>query len=101
MARSDWGTSWLSRSRARFGSAQKTEDEILRYKWRNVDTGKIRDNYKPSLVTWVDEKTNTAYVGSGSNRVDVASAHPANGEPYLSTHADRKWTNNLANLDTF
>lgn len=85
----------------RFGSTKKTEDKIVRYRWKNVSTGKIGENDKPSLVAWVDDTTSTAYVGSGVNRVNVTSVHPANTQPYLRTHADGKWTNNLVNLSTF
>ncbi|MBG0717567.1 DUF3892 domain-containing protein [Microbacterium sp. 2C] len=85
----------------RFGSTKKTEDEIVKYKWKNVSTGKVGENDKPSLVAWVDDKTNTAYVGSGANRVNVASVHPENTKPYLRTYADGKWTNNLVSLPTF
>lgn len=85
----------------RSGSTKKTEDEIVRYKWKEVGSTSVGENDKPSLVAWVDDKSNRAYVGSGSNRVNVASVHPNYGQPCLRTHADGKWTNNLLSLPTF
>jgi hypothetical protein len=40
-------------------------------------------------------------VAAGSNRVNVGVVKPQGGQPYLRTHADGKWTNNLLNLPTF
>lgn len=84
----------------RFGSTKKTEDEIVSYKWKNQD-GKVAQSDKPTMVDWIDNKKGTAYVGAGSNRVNVGVVKPQGGQPYLRTHADGKWTNNLLNLPTF
>lgn len=85
----------------RFGSTKKTEDEIVRYAWKDTNNGSVGQSDKPSLVAWVDERSNTAYVGSGSNRVNVGVVRPQSGQPYLRTYADGKWTNNLINLPIF
>lgn len=85
----------------RFGSTRHTDDEIIRYKWREIGGTSTGENDKPSLVEWVDKPANAAYVGSGNNRVNVAVVRPPQGKPFLRTHADGKWTNNLVNLPTF
>lgn len=85
----------------RFGSTARTEDQIVRYKWKNVSDGNTGDSDKSTLVDWIDNKNGTAYVGSGSSRVNVGVVHPQSGQPYLRTYADGKWTNNLLNLPAF
>lgn len=85
----------------RFGGTVKTEDEIVRYRWRNISTGTTGDNDKPTMVVWVGKKENSAYVGSGADRVKVGVVRPTPGQPYIRTYADGEWTNNLVNLPTF
>ena len=85
----------------RFGGTAKTEDEIVRYRWTNLSTGTTGDNDKPTMVVWVGNIQNSAYVGSGSDRVDVGVVRPTHGQPYLRTYADGEWTNNLVSLPTF
>ncbi|MGN7964915.1 DUF3892 domain-containing protein [Microbacterium sp. 22179] len=84
----------------RFGSTKKTEDEIVRYKWRGIESNDTGESAKPTLVAWVDDN-GKAYVGSGSSRVSVGVVKPQQGQPFLRTYADGKWTNNLVNLPTF
>ncbi|WZH35545.1 MAG: DUF3892 domain-containing protein [Microbacterium enclense] len=85
----------------RFGGTKKTEDEIVEYKWKNEQTGKTGRTDKPTMVHWIDVKKGSAHVGTGSYRVNVAVVKPQKTKPYLRTHADGKWTNNLVNLPTF
>lgn len=85
----------------RFGSTKRTEDEIVRYRWRSVEDGEVNESDKLTLVDWIDNKNGKAYVGNGAQRVSVGTVHPANGKPYLKTYADGVWTNNLVNLPTF
>lgn len=88
-------------TQVRFGSTTRTEDQIVRYKWKSVSDSDTGDSDKPTLVDWIDSKKGTAYVGSGSSRVHVGVVRPQSGQPYLRTYADGKWTNNLINLPTF
>lgn len=85
----------------RFGGAKKTEDEIVRYRWRNIDTGTTGHNDTSTMVLWVGRVENSAYVGTGTDRVDVNVVRPRSGQPYLRTQADGTWTNNLVTLPTF
>lgn len=84
----------------RFGSTRRTEDEIVAYKWRGIESGEVGSSDKPTLVAWV-KQNGKAYVGSGADRVHVTVEEPGDRQPYLRTYADGKWTNNLVNLDTF
>jgi hypothetical protein len=84
-----------------FEGYSKTHEAITSYKWKNLDNGTTGVSDKPTMVDWIDNKNGTAYVGSGSGRVDVGTVHPANGHPYLRTYADGKWNNNLLSLPTF
>ncbi|MFZ4841133.1 DUF3892 domain-containing protein [Mycetocola saprophilus] len=85
----------------RFNDTRATEAEIIRYKWRDLSTNAVGDNDKPSLVAWVDVPSNSAVVGSGRNQVQVGVVNPPSGQPYLRTHADGVWNNNLVNLPQF
>jgi hypothetical protein len=85
----------------RFSGTGRTEAEIVRYRWKNIATGTTGDNDKPTMVVWVGKAGNSAYVGTGADRVDVGVVRPTHGQPYLRTHADGDWTNNLVNLPIF
>lgn len=85
----------------RYGSTEKTESTIAQYKWRNPSDGNVGSSDKPTMVDWIDNKGGHAYVGNGSSRVDVGVVRPMQGQPYLRTYADGKWTNNLLNLPEF
>jgi hypothetical protein len=85
----------------RFSSpTTKTHETIIRYKWTNDANGNVSDTDKPTTVGYVD-KGITAYVGTGSNRVDVDVVRESGKNPFLRTYADGKPTNNLINLPTF
>lgn len=84
----------------RFGSTVKSEATIVSYQWRNNATGDAGSSDKPTMVDWVDGG-GSAHVSSGGNQVPVGAIHPEQGQPYLRTHADGKWTNNLLSLPTF
>lgn len=73
---------------------------IVRYKWVDA-SGAGGDDDKPTMVNWIDNKNVTAYVGTGAGRVRVGVIHPQAGQPYLRTHADGNWTNNLLALPHF
>lgn len=84
----------------RYGGNQKTESSIEHYRWTNRADGNVGTNDKPSMVEWVDGG-GRAYVGSGAARAEVGVVRPSGERPYLRTHADGRWTNNLLSLPTF
>ena len=64
----------------RFGGTKKTEDEIVQYQWRGLETDKVASSDKPTLVDWVDNG-GKAYVGSGAHKVSVGVVRPQLGNP--------------------
>ena len=85
----------------RFGSTTKTHQTISELRWKNLSDGDTGSSTKATLVDWVDNKNGTAYVGSGTQRVNVGTVHPASDAAYLRTYADSQWTNNLLALSEF
>lgn len=85
----------------RLSSGIQDHEHITDYKWTSLNDGDVGTSSKATLVDWIDNKSGTAYVGSGSRRVEVGTVHPQGRLPYLRTYADGKWTNNLLALPTF
>lgn len=85
----------------RYSGTQKTHESISDYKWINRSSNNTGISTKPAMVTWVDDNSNTAVVGSGTQQVQVGSVHPAGSAAYLRTYADKTWTNNLLALPVF
>ncbi len=84
-----------------FGSTPHTHEAITNYRWRNEQTGEVKESSKATLVDWIDNKGGVAHVGQGYSQVDVETVHPTYGVPYLRTVADGAPTNNLLSLPTF
>ena len=89
----------LTITHIRFGDGPKTHSGIVRYKWKNDSNGNVEDSSRAAMVDWIETKGGKAFVGVGSNRVNVyvVDASPK----HLRTAADGKWTNNLLNLPEF
>lgn len=68
--------------------------------WLNADTGVSNISNVASMVVWLN-KGNTAWVGGPSGWVQVGVTQPEAGGPYLRTHADGSWSDNLRSLPTF
>lgn len=88
----------LQITHVRYSGTYKTHQSIVRYKWRNEQTGEVGDNDKPSMVKWVGEG-GQAYVVSGTNRAQVVVVN--DNPPYLRTKADNTLTDNLLSLPVF
>ncbi|WP_182378661.1 DUF3892 domain-containing protein [Nocardioides sp. WS12] len=84
----------------RLSSGGSTHEHITDYKWRSDSDGSVGSSDKPTMVKWVDDG-GVAYVGSAANKVNVGVVRPTQGQPYLRTHADGSWTNNLLSLPRF
>ncbi|MEV4688233.1 DUF3892 domain-containing protein [Microbacterium sp. LWH3-1.2] len=85
----------------RFGSSKKTEEEIVRYRWKTISNGPIGESDRPSLVRWIESSEGEAYVASGAGRIEVGVVGLAKGRAYLRARADGQWTNDLVDLPTF
>jgi len=69
--------------------------------WRSAATP-LACASRQTLVDWLAEgNENQAIVADGSAWVHVAVVRRANEPPYLRTHADGLWTDNLLSLPTF
>jgi hypothetical protein len=64
----------------------------------NASTGTMS---KAEMVNWIDVKGGHAYVASGASKATVAVVKPQATAPYLRTHADGTWNNNLLSLPRF
>jgi copper oxidase (laccase) domain-containing protein len=74
-------------------------EHITRVRWKNPDTSKTGENTRAEMVDWIKNKNGAAYVCGGGHlaRVLVVNAKP----PYIRTHADGVWTDNLLALPRF
>ncbi len=74
-------------------------EHIARVRWRNPADGQTGESSRAEMVDWIRNKHGDARVNDGQNEVQVGvvDANP----PYLRTHADGKWTDNLLALPRF
>lgn len=77
-------------------STKKAHESITAYRY--VENGGDLYRWKADMVSYVENGT-TAYVGTGSNRVEVGVVDAS--PKYLRTYADGTWSNNLLSLPTF
>ena len=54
---------------------------------------------REEAIKLIDSKTDSYYTLVGGNRATVAVVREAGKLPYLRTHADGKWSDNLLALD--
>lgn len=70
--------------------------------WRNTQTGATGQSTRDAVVVWLDESNaNQAVVAHNGTWVYVGVCRPTGGQPYLRTHADGDWTDNLLALPKF
>ena len=74
-------------------------EHITDVRWRNPDTAKVGDSTVGQMVDWLRKPENVAKVTDGTRTVDVGvvEAKP----PFIRTHADGVWSNNLLALPRF
>lgn len=73
---------------------------IAAVKWRDPDSGKAGESTREEIVEWVSGPGNSAYVCGDSAhiaRIQVVQADP----PYIRTHADGVWSDNLLSLTRY
>lgn len=70
-------------------------EHITHVWWKNTTTGQTGDMSKSDMVNWLNQG-NHIYVTDGhkTSEVGVVNASP----PYLRTHADGYWNDNLLAL---
>ncbi len=80
----------------------KTHDTITRLKWKNVEKRSTGDRDLESMVTWLGFPSNTAYVGTGSNRRYLAVVGAEDGPAHIRAHHDDAgWSDDLLELPQF
>lgn len=73
-------------------------EHITNVKWQDTSNNTSNQMTREQAVDWINHG-NRAYVTDGQRTVEVGvvKANP----PYLRTHADGKWTDNLLALPRF
>jgi hypothetical protein len=74
-------------------------EHIARVRWINPETNATGESSRAEMVDWISNKRGQAFVVKDGLRVAVrvVNANP----PYIRTHADGVWTDNLLALPTF
>lgn len=83
-----------------YGDGRKDHQSISSYRWTNHEQRTSGTSDKPTLVDWID-RGGEAYVSDGRRLVAVLTVHPQASSPYVRTHADGTWTDNLLALPAF
>lgn len=77
-------------------------EHIASLRWRNIQTGSTGQSTPQQIIQWLEEsKVNQAVVVSSNARAYVGVQRPSNRRPYLRTHADGEWNDNLLALPRF
>jgi hypothetical protein len=72
----------------------QTHEAIAAVKWLNPQTPEAKQRTKAQMVSWLRaNSTNRAIVLEGTTQIEVGVVDGS--PPYVRTHADGKWTNNL------
>ncbi len=76
-----------------------TNDHIIAVKWISDQDRSIGESSREVMLDWIANRGGYAYVLGPNSRsqVGVVNANP----PYLRTHADGIWNDNLLSLPTF
>jgi hypothetical protein len=73
-------------------------EHIDAVKWRNPENGQTGENARAAIVQWLREG-GKAYVVVGAARVEVGIVEAT--PPYIRTHADGVWKDNLLALPRY
>jgi len=86
----------------RLTAAGKGHEHIASLQWRNSQTGAAGQSSREIIVNWLEEsKANQAVVANNGSWVYVAVRRPEGRVPYVQTHADGEWRDNLLALPQF
>lgn len=76
-------------------------EHITDVKWLQEHDGKTGSMSKQRAVAWLEQNGNKAYVQGLQSRTEVGVVLEAGKEPYMRTHANGKWNDNLLSLPLF
>ena len=80
----------------------QSHETITHFKWKNVEKRSTGDREAESMVIWLEYPSNTAYIGTGSNRRYLAVVEPETGSAYIQAHYDDEgWSDDLLLLPQF
>lgn len=74
-------------------------EHIAAAKWRNPATNQSGASTREQIVSWIRDANGDARVSDGRNEVGIGVVNAS--PPYLRTHADGKWTDNLLALPRY
>ena len=66
--------------------------------WTSLDTGKSDVSTRAVIVDWIENEKGVAFVEQPAGVRAYVGIYPLNGQKYLRTHSDGKWTDNLLAL---
>lgn len=72
---------------------------IASVKWLNPATAEQATGSRATMVDWLRKAGTRAYVCDGKSIVDVGVVEGT--PPFIRTHADKRWNNNLLALPRF
>jgi hypothetical protein len=77
----------------------REHQHIAEVQWRNPSTQTTGQSSRTTMVDWIANKMGDARVkdARGEVRVGVVNGSP----PYIRTHADARWTDNLLALPQY
>jgi hypothetical protein len=71
-------------------------EHITTVQWYSPSSGDVNTSTTATMVAWLRNKTNRAYVCDGKRIVEIGVVEAT--PPYIRTHADGSWTDNLLAL---
>lgn len=84
----------------RMQSGGTRHEHIVSVKWENAGTGANGSSTVAEMVKYIDEG-GKAYTLEQGIRAEIGVRRPSSGRPYIQTHADGYWTNNLLALPKY
>jgi hypothetical protein len=80
-------------------SGGSSHQHITQLWWTNPANGEAGESTRAAIVNWIEhDKGKVDVEDAFGHRIDVGVVHLQSGQPYLRTHADGAWTDNLLAL---
>ena len=74
-------------------------EHIEAVKWFNPDNNAVNESTRETMVDWIKNKNGVATVKDGKDAVAVGVVDAKT--PYIRTHANGKWSDNLLALPRY
>lgn len=76
-------------------------EHIASVRWKNPQTSATGSSTRATMVDWLRTPGNAAFVSDSRGNITVGVVNPPIGSPFLRTHADGRWTDNLLSLPRY